>query len=384
MTALPVLPGLKVLSKLGEGGMGTVYKALDERLGRTVAVKVLAGHLAGDKAFVTRFLREAQYLAKVRHDNLVTIYDVVTAGATPYFVMEHVEGESLAEHLEARGRLPWNEAWRLLDPILAAVGAMHAAGLVHRDLKPGNILLDREGRPKVMDFGLAKGRSDAALTQEGIILGTPEYMAPEQAKGDPVGSPADVYALGILAYQMVSGRLPFKGASTMATLRMHCQEEAPSLVAMAPGLSPAVEAWIARAMAKDPRTRFRDAGEMRRAMAEGVKASGGSTTTSAARPLLRPPPRGRKARLVGGGAILLIALLVLVAVKSRRRPPASPALPVAVLSLEGETLRGILLGIVPTEEGGHRIRLRVDGREREVLIAPGQEASLALTMPAAP
>ena len=380
MTALPVLPGLKILSQLGEGGMGTVYKALDERLGRTVAVKVLAGHLAGDKAFVARFLREAQYLAKVRHDSLVTIYDVVTTGFTPYFVMEHVDGSTLAEHLARRGRLPWNGAWGLLDPVLSALAAVHAAGLVHRDLKPGNILLDGEGRPKVMDFGLAKGGSDASLTQEGVILGTPEYMAPEQAKGDPVGSPADVYALGVLAYQMVSGRLPFKGANTMATLRMHCQEEAPSLAAMAPGLSPAVEAWIGRAMAKDPRERFHDAGEMRRAM---VAASGGSTTAAVQVPA-RPSNGRKRLWLAAGAAGLLLLLAAAWSWRKAHRPPPLPPLPEAVLSLDGQVLRGTLLGIAPLADGGHRIRLRVDGREREILLGEGQEASLSLTPPASP
>jgi serine/threonine-protein kinase len=375
MTALPALPGLKVLSQLGEGGMGTVYKALDGRLGRTVAVKVLAAHLASDPAFVTRFLREARYLAQVRHDSLVTIYDVVTAGATPYFVMEHVEGDSLAGHLEARGPLPWNEAWRLLDPILAAVAAIHGAGLVHRDLKPGNVLLDKEGRAKVMDFGLAKGLSDAALTQEGVILGTPEYMAPEQAKGDAVGPPADVYALGVLAYRMVSGSLPFKGANTMATLRMHCQDEPAPLGERVPGIPAGVAAWIARAMNKPPEARFRDAGEMRRAMAEGLASSGGTTPEAARAPVSSPV--GRKRLWLVGGAVAGL-LLLLAVVRSWRK---EPALPEAVLSLGGQTLRGTLLGIASLADGGHRIRLRVDGREREILLGEGQEASLALTPP---
>ena len=289
-----------------------------------------------------------------------------------------MEGDSLAGHLEARGRLPWNEAWRLLDPILAAVAAMHAAGLVHRDLKPGNILLDKEGRAKVMDFGLAKGQSDFALTQEGVILGTPEYMSPEQAKGDPIGPPADVYALGILAYQLVAGRLPFKGATTMATLRMHCQEEAPALVAMAPGLTPFVEDWIGRAMAKDPRARFRDAGEMRRAMVAGVESSRGTTAVTARAPAGTSSGEGRKRLwlVVGAAAVLLLVLGVVA--KSWKRAPSPPPLPEVVLSLPGETLLGTLLGIAPLADGGHRIRLRVDGREREILLREGQEATIRL------
>ena len=148
----PQLKGLQVPAKLGSGGMGTVWKALDLTLQRPVAVKLLASDLASDPKFVERFLREARYLARVRHPSLVTIHDVVTSGPVPYLVMEYVEGSTLGRRL-GRGRLPWAEARALLEPILSGVAAVHAGGLVHRDLKPGNILMDAEGLPKVMDLG---------------------------------------------------------------------------------------------------------------------------------------------------------------------------------------------------------------------------------------
>lgn len=366
LSSLPLLPGLKVEGVLGKGGMGTVYRAMHLRLGRTVAVKVLAGHLARDPAFVERFLREARYLARVRHDRLVTIYDVVTAGAVPYFVMEYVAGKSLATHLAAKGRLDWREARPLLEDVLQAVEAMHAQGLVHRDLKPGNILLDAEGRPKVMDFGLAKGPGDAALTQEGVILGTPEYMAPEQAKGDAAGPPADVYALGVIAFQALSGRLPFRGASTVATLRMHCQDPLPPL----DGVSPEVADWVARALAKTPAERFADAGAMRRALSGGE----GSDTTRVSAPSAPPPSvplRTVWPWVMGGGAAALLVLLLLWKPWARRPPRAT-------FTSGGRRVSGRLLGIAPTSDGGHRVRLQVGRKEEVFELKDGEEASLEL------
>ena len=368
MDSPPALPGLKLLAKLGQGGMGTVWKAQDLGLQRTVAVKLLSGELAVDPDFVARFQREARYLARVKHPNLVTIYDVVTAGAIPYLVMEYVEGSTLARRL-AKGAMPWGEAEPLLKELLEAVSAIHAAGLVHRDLKPANILLDASGRVKVMDFGLAKDASAAALTQEGMLLGTPEYMSPEQARGAAVSPASDVYALGIIAYQMLSGKPPFKGAGTGATLRMQCQDDPAPLAAQ--GLPPSEAAWILRALAKEPEARFKDASEMRRALGARIPAP------SPAAPLPAAPPPSRPAwmRWAAGLAGAVLALAVLKGLRDRgQRPPTW-----AALTLAGQSaLRGELVSIRPLPEGGHVVALKVDGEERAIEIPAGQSADLTL------
>ena len=369
----PELPGMKILGLLGRGGMGTVWRALDERLGRTVAVKVLAPPLAGEAAFLERFQREARYLARVRHPNLLEVYDAFAVGRSPCLVMECVEGESLARRL-ARGRLPWPEARGILEAVLGALAAVHAAGLVHRDLKPANIQLDASGRPRVMDFGLAKDASESSLTQEGMILGTPEYLAPEQAKGDPVGAAADVYAVGVIAWEMAAGRAPFKGASSVATLRMQCQDEPESLERVAPEVPGADRAWIGRALRKDPAGRFRDAAEM----LLGLQGQGRATPAPApALPVPAVPPapagnRGRRTlfRVAAGLLGLLVALLVL---RLRDGP-----LPRAVLDLGDERVEGGLLSVHAVPGGGHVVTLRQGGRDRAFRVPSGKEAELSL------
>ena len=362
----PALAGLKILSKLGQGGMGAVYKAQHLSLGRLVAVKVLAGPLAGNPAYVERFLREARYLARLRHPNLVTIYDVSSAGPVPHLVMEYVEGSTLSKRLSERGGMAWAEARQVLERILDAVSAIHATGLVHRDLKPANIMLDAAGQVKVMDFGLAKDASEAALTQEGMILGTPEYMSPEQAKGDPVSPASDVYALGVIAYETVSGRPPFKADSTIATLRMQCQDDPPSF--SSPGLPDSAGAWIRKAMAKDPAARYRDAAEMRRAL----DAPAPAPATPDAVP--HPPPR-RRWRLPAAAAGILLALLALLA----WRPAKTPAAPRARLAAaEQEAVEGSLVSIRPGNAGGHVVTLKTGGEERAVEIPADRGAELTL------
>ena len=365
---LPLIPGYRVEAKLGEGGMGAVYRAVDERLGRHVAVKVLASHLGGDAHFLERFQREARYLARVRHPNLVTIYDVVSAGALPYLVMEYVQGGTLGDRLKAGKPFPWAEAEPLLDGILAAVEAIHAAGLVHRDLKPGNILLAAGNQPKVMDFGLAKDPSAAALTQEGMLLGTPEYMSPEQALGDAAGPPSDVYAVGVIAYEMLSGTPPFRGVSSVETLRLQCKAEPRPLT---PGLAPTdAEAWLRRALAKDPKARFADAGAMRRALTSPEAApAGGTTVVDLPAPDPVRPMASPRRIWAAAGALAVLALLAGALLLGRR----TPAGPRVTLETGGKTLHGELIAI---EDGGARIRLKVDGKERTVALPAGQAGEL--------
>ena len=223
----PQFPGYEVREVLGRGGMGVVYRAWDRRLNRPVALKMLLAGAYARPEELERFRREAEAEAGLRHPNIVQVYDVGDLDGRPYFTMEFVEGGSLAQRL-AGTPLPAGEAAALLATLAEAVQAAHDGGIVHRDLKPANVLLTADGTPKVTDFGLAR-RLDggAGLTQSGAALGTPSYMAPEQARGrtDAVGPAADVYALGAILYETLTGRPPFRAETAAETLRQVIEDE---------------------------------------------------------------------------------------------------------------------------------------------------------------
>jgi predicted Ser/Thr protein kinase len=225
------VPGYEVLGELGRGGMGVVYRARQARLGRTVALKVLlAGAHAGEQE-LARFRAEAEAVARLHHPNVVQVYEVGEEGGHPYLALEYVDGGSLADRLRGTP-LPAREAARLAEALARAVHAAHEKGIVHRDLKPANVLLTADGTPKVVDFGLAKRLDGATLhTQTGAVLGTPDYMAPEQAEGQAVGPAADIHALGTLLYQMLTGRPPFVAENALDTLlRVRLDEPVPPSV----------------------------------------------------------------------------------------------------------------------------------------------------------
>ena len=204
----------RVLRKLGAGGMADVYLAEDATLGRRVAVKVLLKRYAGDAQFVERFRREAQAAARINHPNIVNIYDWGPVDGTYYIVMEYVEGETLKDHIRREGRYSPGEAVRIALELLGAVQVAHAAHIVHRDIKSQNILIDPSGAVKVTDFGIAKA-DDSQMTEAGSILGTAQYLAPEQAKGEPVDERSDLYSVGVVFYEMLTGTLPFRGDSAV-------------------------------------------------------------------------------------------------------------------------------------------------------------------------
>ena len=210
---MPVLSDRYELSRLlGRGGMGEVYEAYDQKLSRRVAVKRVRSELADEPA-QERFVREVRHTAAFAHPNVVTVFDVGDESDHPYFVMELVEGRTLAAALAAEGPLPVDEAARIADSVLAGLAAAHAQGLIHRDVKPSNVLLGADGSVKLSDFGIAKAVHDAAapLTAAGEVLGTPTYLAPEQTRGEQAGPPADIYAVGVLLYELLAGVLPFHG-----------------------------------------------------------------------------------------------------------------------------------------------------------------------------
>ncbi len=316
----------EVISPLGAGGMGEVYKARDTRLGRTVAIKVLAPALSGDPAFRARFDREAQTISKLSNSHICTLFDVGQDGGVDYLVLEFLEGETLAE-LCRKGPVAPARAIALGLEICDALAAAHRAGVLHRDLKPGNIMLTPSG-VKLLDFGLAKSSVEAAgvstlhtaatvttpLTARGTILGTSQYMAPEQYEGRPADARSDIWAFGCVLYEMIAGRRPFDGQTSASIIGAIVSSEPAALPALAPGVSPAVERVIRGCLDKDPEARWQDIRDVRRALQTATADAG----------VPAPAPVARRSGWLAPalGALLLVALAAL-ATTWRREPPAS-------------------------------------------------------------
>ncbi len=258
--------------RLGFGGMSTVHLALDLRLERQVAVKLLAEHLADDPTFVSRFQREAQAAARLVHPNIVQVFDSGQDERTgQYFiVMEYIEGSSCAEILRDDGWLEVDEALAIIEQACEGLHYAHRHGVVHRDVKPGNLLRSREGEVKLADFGIAKATEESSITQVGSVLGTAAYLAPDQARGEEAGPRADLYALGVVTYQLISGRLPYEATSLTELALKQQQEEPPTLDTLVAAVSPELADAVAVALALDPRDRYPTAREMGRALRDGA------------------------------------------------------------------------------------------------------------------
>ena len=259
--------------ELGRGGMGVVYLARDVQLDRDVAIKVLPTHLARDAEAHDRFLREARTAAGLSHPNIVPIHRVGEARGFVFFVMSYVEGETLGERLRARGPLPPADASRVLREVAWALAYAHGRGIVHRDVKPDNIMLEaRTGRALVTDFGIAHGgRDPGPLTDPGKISGTAHFMSPQQAAGESIDGRSDIYSLGVVGYLAVSGRLPFESSNLPALLVKQATEVPPSVMRAAPGLPPALGAAIDRCLARDPAGRFADGEALAEALVPAVE-----------------------------------------------------------------------------------------------------------------
>lgn len=252
-----------ILEVVGQGGMGVVVKALDPSLHRIVALKVMAPQLAAIPSARQRFLREARAAAAVCHEHVVTIHAVDEAKGLPYIVMQFIAGASLEERLEKRGSLPLEEILRIGMQTARGLAAAHAQGLVHRDIKPANILLENGvERVKITDFGLARAANDARITQSGVIVGTPQYMAPEQARGEAVDHRADLFSLGSVLYFLCTAQAPFQGDSSLAVLRRVCDEPPPPITAINPNVPDWLTDIIAHLQAKEPADRFSSASEV--------------------------------------------------------------------------------------------------------------------------
>jgi serine/threonine-protein kinase len=252
-----------ITAVLGRGGMGIVFKGMDVALNRPVAIKVLSPHFASSGAARKRFAREAQAAAAVVHEHVVAIHRVDTWKGLPYLVMSLVDGRSLQERLDAEGSLGLREILRIGMQTAAALAAAHAQGLVHRDVKPANILLENGvERVKITDFGLARAVDDASLTQSGVIAGTPHYMAPEQAQGESVDHRADLFSLGSVLYALCTGHPPFRANSAMAVLRRVCDEQPRPVRSLNPDVPLWLAAVIDKLLAKDPTDRYQTAAEV--------------------------------------------------------------------------------------------------------------------------
>lgn len=251
-----------ILERIGGGGMADVYRAHDKLLDRSVAVKVLRSQFTSDDEFVTRFRREAQAAARLSHPNIVNIYDVGCDEDIYYIVMEYISGETLKERIERAGQLPIESSVRIALEIAEALEHAHQNGLVHCDIKPHNILTTKSGRIKVTDFGIARAVTSATMTHTGTIIGSVHYFSPEQAKGAAVGAKSDIYSLGVVMYEMLTGTVPFNGETPISIALKHLQEEPRPLRESNPEVPPLVEAIVLKAMAKEPDQRFEDISEM--------------------------------------------------------------------------------------------------------------------------
>jgi serine/threonine-protein kinase len=279
----------RLLELLGQGGMATIYRARDGQLERDVAVKVLRPEYGHDPDFFARFRQEAQSAASLNHPGVVAVYDYGTDTVGPFIVMELVDGEDLASIIRRSGALPPRQAARLVAQAARAIAAAHESGFVHRDIKPGNILVTREGRVKVADFGIARAIAEAALTLPGTTLGSVHYFSPEQARGETTTPASDIYSLGIVLYELLTGRRPWEGDSAAAVATARLTGPVPSPSAVRAGIPPVLEAIARKAMAIEADRRFASAAAMADALeryqadqaAQGAAASGAADPTAA-------------------------------------------------------------------------------------------------------
>lgn len=269
------IPGYRIIEEIGRGGMAVVYKALQISLGRFVALKVLSPQLAADPDLVKRFQREGKAAASLKHPNIVTIYDVGKAGGSYFIAMEYVQGESLKERLQRGDVLPLEDVTRILKDVASALDYAHKQGFVHRDVKPSNVLIEKEtGRALLTDFGVVKALSEGTrLTRTGTFIGTVQYSSPEQIQGKGIGFESDLYSFGVMAYEMVGGKLPFDGDIT-AVMYAHLHDSPPPLSRQNSGISKRIDRIFGKMLAKSPKKRYRSAAGFVDALRKNITSLG--------------------------------------------------------------------------------------------------------------
>jgi tRNA A-37 threonylcarbamoyl transferase component Bud32 len=305
---------------VGEGGMSSVFRARDTVLERRVALKILHEHHAGDPEYVERFRREARAIARLTHPNIVTVIDRGEWSGRQFIVFEHVAGVNLKDVVEREGPLPVERALALTHQVARALAFAHDAGIVHRDVKPQNVLIDLEGMAKVTDFGIARTLDlDDELTQSGTLLGTSDYISPEQASGERVDEASDQYSLGVLLYELLTGEVPYPASNLMASAIRHLRDPVPSVRERRPDVSPRVDAIAARSMAKRPRDRFPSVEAMTAALEAGLaeeratrrRAAGEETGVIPAPAPPQPSPGRRPQRRASRPRWVIVALVLL-------------------------------------------------------------------------
>jgi serine/threonine-protein kinase len=340
----------RIDAEIGRGGMSTVYRAFDTVLERPVAIKMMHREIAADSDQLERFRREARSVAQLNHPNVVTVIDVgeepTAEGShpggevgTPYIVLEFVDGETLKDVIRREAPLEIAQALAYAIEIARALGAAHERQIVHRDVKPHNVLISSEGAAKITDFGIARTLDEEGLTMVGRVLGTTDYVSPEQALGEPVTGQSDLYSLGVVLYEMLTGEVPFKGDSPVAVAMKHVREEIPDVQVKRPALSAATAAVVDRAVAKDLSLRYPDAASMVAALEEvlALEASRSGQATGEATTVLRSlPGRARRrlpwrmrhpARWVASLALLgvIVALVLILALGQTHRGTGTAA-----------------------------------------------------------
>ncbi len=343
----------QIVAELGRGGMAVVYRAYQPSLNRHVAIKVLPAQLALDREFVERFLREARAAAGLRHPNIVIVHDVGQDKGLYYIVMEYLEGRTLKQLIEQEGPLPPDRVIRILEQVAAALDYAHQRGFVHRDVKPANIFVGEGDRVTLTDFGIAKAATETQqLTRTGILMGTPEYMSPEQAAGGPIDARTDLYALGVVLYQMLVGRVPFQGTTPHATLHAVIYEQPPPPRLLNPRIPPAVEGVVLKAMAKRPEQRFQRGADMVAALRAALagQAPPAAVTPprqpSSPREMVGQPPARSSPMLwilAGTAGVLVLLLIALVAILAGGRKGPATTIPTTAVAVAWKT-------IAPTSE----------------------------------
>jgi len=368
--------------RLAAGGMATVYAAHDTLLGRQVAIKVLHAHVIGDADARERFTREARAAARVSdHPHVVTIYDIGEQDGTPFIVMELFSGGSVADRLRA-GRIPRATALRWLEEAAGALDHAHRHGIVHRDVKPANLLLDAQGRLAVADFGIARMAADGAgLTQTGLVLGTASYLSPEQALGRPAIAASDRYALAVVAFELLTGERPFKGETVAAQAHAHAEEAPPAASAIDPTLPRAVDRVLRRGLDKDAARRFGTSLRMVEALEDALEQEETRPVAPVVKRRRRVPTTvlAAAAALIAGGAVAAFALrgtdenppAPKQAAASKTKQPKEPKQPKTVTQTRTQTQTEVVTQTTPAPPAADPSQLLAQGHQ---LIAAGDPA----------
>ncbi|MEO0559560.1 MAG: protein kinase [Bacteroidota bacterium] len=321
MTLRPdaILGDYRLQTRLGQGGMGTVFRAQHRRLGRTVALKVLR-----DSSLASRFLNEARIQAGLQHPNIATLYDYFEADGKACIAMELIEGQTFDEYLRQRGPLPFREALRLFQPVVEAVAYLHAHGVIHRDLKSHNVKVTPEGRVALLDFGIAKNLSLKGLTTGDAVPGTPEYLSPEQVHGRPPDARSDVWALGVLFYELLTRDMPFRAESTFTLFERITRGAYDPPSSRVRSVPPEADALVARCLRPAPDERYANAGALLKALPRASTRTPAPQTPPARRPARASFSLPPQARMWAAWAFAGLAILALAIVAVQERQPAAP------------------------------------------------------------